>query len=157
MRRPVSLRGTASFVVATAGALVALLLAAPEIAGAQGIPTAGLPQGGDAHIVGSWLLTVSPTGSPTNNAIVTFMADGTTVQSSFGTNSALALTTAQGAWAQTGDHTYANTIWRLQRDAAGNQNVRRTRFAVTVSPTDDELTGQYITEIVDAEGNVVPA
>jgi len=155
MQRTILLCAGGSFLMAFAGALLAVTLAMPHPVGAQAVGPGSGATGRDEHLAGSWLLTTTA-GSHvgTTTALVTFNDDGTLTESTFGGRPEVTLTTGHGVWVRTGDHTYAITLFRLVRLAPGDQNLERVQATLTLNATSDGVSGPIETDTFDEDGNI---
>ena len=99
---------------------------------------------------GTWNVTVTPDPrmGPPFPALVTFTSNGGLVVSD-----KLGPGVGQGAWAQSGDHTFNYTILKLSFDSKGQfVGTLKVRQAITVNETFDALSGPSKVDFFDPAG-----
>lgn len=128
---------------------VAILLAAIVVqsraASAQLVPI----------LEGSWVSDVRPEdpAQPRNITFWTFTGDGSLISSN---RDHPTRGPAHGTWIRTGDHEFAVTFLRLIFDDQGTfAGTQKLRGQITVNQNTDEFTSRSMSEIFDAQGNLL--
>lgn len=114
-------------------------------------------------LIGSWLVTVTPQGAPSFQALKTFDAGGGLVASAQGDilldappGVAPVASTAHGAWIKTGKGEFLVTFRQIFYGSDGSfEGGAKIRLAAALNPEGDEWSGQFKVEYFDAAGNVV--
>lgn len=135
------------------------------VAAAAAAPAAALAGGGNADqgLVGSWLGTVTATGSPLPpfEDLISFLDGGVVVESRryalvppppF---PRLLETTGHGAWTRTGDRTFEAFFRFLLQDDASTAPVGTDNVRLKVRLDGDTLSGTFHSDVRDTAGNVV--
>lgn len=114
-------------------------------------------------LTGSWLVTVTPQGAPSFQALKTFDAGGGLIASAQGDvllnpppGVAPVASTAHGAWTRTGKDEFLVTFRQIFYGGDGSfEGGAKIRLTVVLNPADDEWSGPFKVEYFDAVGNVV--
>ena len=126
--------------------------------------------GADQRLSGSWKAVVTATNPPflpPLAVLVTFTRDGEVVEtrrlynpvSPFGP---LLFTPGHGSWERTGENEFSATIVDLFQAAPGNPAAdgsilgeEEVKYALTLDPSGDTLSGQVVGKVKDTAGNVL--
>jgi len=109
-------------------------------------------------IVGSWLVTVNNLDGPAQKAFLTFIEDGNLIGTTQGdVIPAHLITTAQhGTWSSQGGRAFTFTFLQIGYDPDGELiGILKVRANLTLSVSENELSGPFKFEITDPSGKVV--
>lgn len=117
---------------------------------------------GAKSIVGTWSATVTPTGSASFQALLTFSEGGTVIGSAQGDillnpppGVSPGATAVHGGWEKSGNK-YLFTVRQIFYTADGAYDgANKVRNSVTLSSQGSQMSGTYEFDITDAAGNVV--
>jgi hypothetical protein len=120
----------------------------------------------DQALVGSWLVAAIPPGAPSPPArlLVSFTSDGIALRTAplqqaappvLGTEK-MFISTTHGAWAPNGDGTFGLTFAGFAFDDTGKfLAMQRIRVAVQVNDSQDGFSGQFKTDFIGSDGQVL--
>lgn len=120
-------------------------------------------ENGKHGIHGSWTAVVTPDGSPSFNALLTFDKGGGVIGSAQGDvlldpppGVPPGATAVHGAWKRIGNNKYLFTVRQIFYGADGSfQGGNKVRNLVELNPNADTMSGHYVYDITDASGTVV--
>ena len=143
--------------------LVARGAAVLGVAALAGRPAGDALAGGQEQLVGSWLVSGTPTGAPAAppRILVSFTRDGVALRTAPVRQAAppalgggtMIIGTTHGGWSRTGRRTFALTFVGLAFDEAGAfLATQRVRVAAEVSPDGDSFGGPFQTDVLAVDG-----
>ena len=115
------------------------------------------------RLEGSWLVTVTPNGTPPFKGLITFNNGGGLIASAQGDillnpppGVPPVATAGHGVWEKTGNRRYAFTFIQILYGSDGSyQGEVKIRRKITLNNSGSRWSGQLQSEIFDADGNVV--
>jgi hypothetical protein len=136
--------------ILTNATLVLLLGSMSSLIQAQSGPAIN-PAG--QRLEGVFLVTVTPeSGAPAYKIIRLFLPNGSVV----GPGPSALASTACGEWLRTGDREFAITIVSFNYSTAGPAlSITTSRGTVRLNETADQLSGRFVSDTVDLDGNLL--
>jgi len=136
-------------------ALIGLIVSPLFAIAVLGHSSLGFARASAPDIVGSWLLTISPSGAAKNKALVTNLTDGSTIEvASAPLTKAPPGSTGQGTWVDAGGNTFKGTMVFLLTDKS-NRFAGLLTAHTTETVSGSTMKGAAVVTLSDKKGRVV--